>query len=47
MRLIRRPAKPRWLSLAGMLGGREGYPEWRPYLSIVDASYGNTQLADG
>ncbi len=47
MSLIRRPAKPRWLSLAGMLGGREGYPEWRPYLSIVDASYGNTQLADG
>ncbi len=46
MRLIRRPARPRWISLAGLLGGREGHPEWRPYLSIVDASYSNARLAD-
>jgi len=45
LRLIRRPSKPRWISLVG-LAGREGYPEWRPYLGIVDASYWNTQLVD-
>jgi 5-methylcytosine-specific restriction endonuclease McrA len=46
LRLIRRPVKPRWISLAGLAGGREGYPEWRPYLSIVDASYWNAKLVD-
>ena len=46
MRLIRRPTKPRWTSVAGALGGRRGYPEWRPYLSIVDAAYWHTELVD-
>jgi 5-methylcytosine-specific restriction endonuclease McrA len=46
VRLIRRPKKPRWTPLTGVLGGRRGYPEWRPYLSIVDASYWNTELVD-
>lgn len=46
MGLIRRPARPRWISLAGVLGGRDGHPQWRPYLSIVDASYANARLAD-
>lgn len=47
MRLIRRPAKPRWMSFAGMLGTRDGHPQWRPYLRFVDASYGHAKLADG
>ncbi len=46
MRLIRRPAKPRWTPVLGVLGGREGHPEWRPYLSVVDASYWTAELAE-
>jgi 5-methylcytosine-specific restriction endonuclease McrA len=46
LRLIQRPMKPRWSSVTGMLGGRRGYPEWRPYLSIVDAAYWNTELVE-
>ncbi len=44
MRLIRTPVKPRWTPIAGMLTGRRDYPEWKPFLSIVDASYRNTEL---
>ena len=47
MRLIRQPMKPRWTPILGVLGGREGYPEWRPFLNIVDAFYWNAELADG
>lgn len=47
MRLIRQPTKPRWTPILGVLGGREGYPEWRPFLNIVDAFYWNAELADG
>ena len=46
LRLICRPTKPRWTPVAGVLGGRAGYPEWRPFLSIVDASYWNTELVE-
>jgi 5-methylcytosine-specific restriction endonuclease McrA len=46
IRLVRKPVKPRWTPVAGVLGSREGYPEWRPFLSIVDASYWNTELVD-
>ncbi len=45
MRLIRTPVKPRWTPIAGTLTGRRDYPEWKPFLSIVDASYRNTELA--
>ena len=44
MRLIRRPVKPRWTPVMGVLGNRDGYPEWRPFLSIVDASYWHAEL---
>jgi 5-methylcytosine-specific restriction endonuclease McrA len=44
MRLIRTPVKPRWTPIAGTLTGRRDYPEWKPFLSIVDASYRNTEL---
>jgi 5-methylcytosine-specific restriction endonuclease McrA len=46
LRLVRSPVKPRWTPVTGVLGGRDGYPEWRPFLSIVDASYWNTELVE-
>jgi 5-methylcytosine-specific restriction endonuclease McrA len=46
LRLIAPPRRPRWTPMAGVLVGRRGYPEWRPFLSIVDASYWNAELAD-
>ncbi len=46
MRLIRRPTKPRWTPMAGALSGRRDYREWKPFLSRVDASYRNAELAE-
>ena len=46
MRLIRKPARPRWSPVLTVVNGREGYPEWRPFLSIVDASYWNAELVE-
>ena len=44
MRLVRRPVKPRWTPVLSVLGNRDGYPEWRPFLSVVDASYWHAEL---
>ena len=46
LRLIRKPFRPRWTPVLGVLGGRNGHPEWRPFLSIVDAAYWNAELVD-
>jgi 5-methylcytosine-specific restriction endonuclease McrA len=46
MRLIAPPRRPRWTPMAGVLAGHRGYPEWRPFLSIVDASYWHAELAE-
>ena len=46
MRLIRQPQRPRWTPVLGVVGGRQGHPEWRPFLSIVDASYWNAELIE-
>lgn len=46
LRLIRKPFRPRWTPVLGVLGGRDGHPEWRPFLSIVDAAYWNAELVD-
>ncbi len=46
MRLSRNPVKPRWTPVAGVVSGRQGYAEWKPFLNIVDASYWNTELVD-
>ncbi len=46
MRLIRQPQRPRWTPVLGVVGGRQGHPEWRPFLSIVDASYWNAELVE-
>lgn len=45
MRLIRKPARPRWSPVLSVLGGREGHSQWRPFLSVVDSSYWNAKLA--
>jgi 5-methylcytosine-specific restriction endonuclease McrA len=45
MSLIRRPQKPRWTPMAGFASWRHTYPEWGPFLSIVDAADGNAELA--
>lgn len=47
MRLIRRPEKPQWNPISTVIVGRKGHPDWRPFLSLVDASYWNTELLDG
>lgn len=46
MRLIRKPATPRWTPLwrAADLGLR--YEQWKPFLSLVDASYWNVELLE-
>ncbi|MFQ5697362.1 MAG: HNH endonuclease [Myxococcota bacterium] len=46
LRLIQAPRRPRWTPMTGILAGRRGYPEWRPFLSIVDASYWNAELVE-
>ncbi len=46
MTLIRNPVRPRWTPLAGMLTGRREFPEWKPFLAIVDAPNRNAQLAE-
>jgi hypothetical protein len=46
LRLIRKPFRPRWTPVLGVLGGRAGHPEWRPFLSIVDAAYWNAELVE-
>lgn len=46
MSLLRQPSRPRWSPFER---GREGacaYEDWRPFLSLVDASYWNTELAE-
>ena len=46
LQLIRKPVRPRWTPVVGVLGGRKGYPEWRPFLNFVDAAYWNAELAE-
>ncbi|MCP4006168.1 MAG: HNH endonuclease [bacterium] len=45
MRLKRRPQRPRWTPMAGFVGWGQTYPEWGPFLSIINASNGNAELA--
>jgi 5-methylcytosine-specific restriction endonuclease McrA len=46
MRLLRRPERPRWTPLANLMWSSVRYHEWRPFLSVVDASYWNVELAE-
>ncbi len=46
MRLLKRPERPRWTPLMNLMFSSVRYKEWRPFLSVVDASYWNTELAE-
>jgi 5-methylcytosine-specific restriction endonuclease McrA len=46
MKLRRRPERPRWTPLANLMWSSVRYQEWRPFLSVVDASYWNVELAE-
>jgi 5-methylcytosine-specific restriction endonuclease McrA len=46
MKLRHRPERPRWTPLANLMWSSVRYQEWRPFLSVVDASYWNVELAE-
>jgi 5-methylcytosine-specific restriction endonuclease McrA len=46
MRLIHRPARPRWTPQMDFKTGAHFYREWRPFLNLVDASYWNVELKE-
>ena len=46
MVLKRKPERPRWTPLMNLMTSNARYKEWRPFLSIVDASYWNAELAE-
>lgn len=46
MKLRRKPDRPRWTPLANLMWSSVRYQEWRPFLSVVDASYWNVELAE-
>jgi len=46
VKLLRRPERPRWTPLANLMWSSVRYQEWRPFLSVVDASYWNVELAE-
>lgn len=46
MDLRRAPVRPRWTPLMNLMLSSVRYKEWRPFLSVVDASYWNVELAD-
>lgn len=46
MKLMKRPERPRWTPLMNLMFSSVRYKEWRPFLSVVDASYWNTELVE-
>lgn len=46
MKLSKKPERPRWTPLMNLMFSSVRYKEWRPFLSIVDASYWNAELTD-
>lgn len=46
VKLLRKPERPRWTPLANLMWSSVRYQEWRPFLSVVDASYWNVELAE-
>jgi len=46
LKLRNRPERPRWTPLANLMWSSVRYQEWRPFLSVVDASYWNVELAE-
>jgi 5-methylcytosine-specific restriction endonuclease McrA len=46
LKLRRKPARPQWTPFVNLMLANVRYKEWRPFLSVVDASYWNTELAE-
>ncbi len=46
MVLRKKPERPRWTPLMNLMFSSVRYKEWRPFLSVVDASYWNVELAE-
>ncbi|HEY7725492.1 MAG TPA: HNH endonuclease [Anaeromyxobacteraceae bacterium] len=46
MHLLRPPGRPRWTPMFRSAARRALHREWRPFLSLVDAAYWNTELLD-
>lgn len=44
MALLREPFRPKWSPSFRPTG--QGHPVWRPFLSMIDASYWNTELVE-
>lgn len=44
MKLLRAPFRPKWSPVFRNFGKHVGHESWRPFLSLVDASYWNTEL---
>ena len=46
LRLLKKPARPRWTPLFRGAARRHTYREWLPFLGAADASYWNVELLD-
>ncbi len=46
MRLIRKPTKPPWTFFFATMSRPPYYEKWKPFLTMVDYSYWNTELKD-
>jgi 5-methylcytosine-specific restriction endonuclease McrA len=46
LQLLQAPTRPTWTPVFRAPTGRIRYREWLPYLSLVDASYWNTELEE-
>ncbi len=46
MKLLKTPTRPRWSPFERGTDGRATYDDWRPFLSMADASYWNAELSD-
>jgi hypothetical protein len=43
---MRPPARPRWTPIYRNVARRIRYREWKPFLSVAEAAYWNTELID-
>ena len=46
MKLLRQPTRPRWTPIFRSAARRALHEEWRPFLSVADLAYWNTELLD-
>jgi 5-methylcytosine-specific restriction endonuclease McrA len=46
MRLLRAPSRPRWTPIFRNVARRVRHREWKPFLSMAEAAYWNTELLE-